>query len=471
MADNSPQGGADTIATDELVTLNGNASSGVKVQRVKPGFGLDGDFTDVSNTNPLPVVSNALTEAQLRNLAVDVNLLSTVAVQKTGVAVNSGSLGALNAVLALPVSSDSGCVIEITGTWSGTISFEAGAMSTRYSAINVVTPLNSVVSSTTGNGLFRVNAGGLFGLRVRMSAFTSGSAAIIIRAADGAGVGTLPLGAAPSAGSVPVTIATDVSAGTITTQNTVPAGVATAGSAVEIVLNGAASIAVQTVGVYTGALSLQATVDGNTWITIGGTPFLNVATGGYLSTITSALQGLMQADVGGFTRARISALSAVTGSVVVSVRTAAAPVMLALDQLPSGSNVIGSINAVTSVASVNSSTPSNSNTSAATFNSASTTNATLIKNSAASVFSITASNAGAAVAFLKVFNLTVSPTVGTSVPVLTIPIPAGVVININFGSQGIRFSAGLSFSVTNLMADADTTAVAAAQVKALFAYI
>jgi hypothetical protein len=55
MADNSTMGGtADVIATDELTTLNGSASSGVKVQRVKPGYGVDGDLTDVSVNNPLP---------------------------------------------------------------------------------------------------------------------------------------------------------------------------------------------------------------------------------------------------------------------------------------------------------------------------------------------------------------------------------------------------------------------------------
>ena len=55
MADNTIQTGTDTIATDDLATLNGAVSSGVKVQRMKPGFGLDSDFTDVSLTNPLPV--------------------------------------------------------------------------------------------------------------------------------------------------------------------------------------------------------------------------------------------------------------------------------------------------------------------------------------------------------------------------------------------------------------------------------
>jgi len=60
MADNTTLNtgtGGDVIAADELVTLNGGASSGVKVQRVKPGFGADGDLTDVSAANPLPIAA------------------------------------------------------------------------------------------------------------------------------------------------------------------------------------------------------------------------------------------------------------------------------------------------------------------------------------------------------------------------------------------------------------------------------
>jgi hypothetical protein len=53
--DNTAQGGADTIATDDLATLNGAASSGVKVQRVKPVFGVDSDARDVSGAFPFPV--------------------------------------------------------------------------------------------------------------------------------------------------------------------------------------------------------------------------------------------------------------------------------------------------------------------------------------------------------------------------------------------------------------------------------
>lgn len=61
MADDTTITVGDRIAVDELTTLNGIAtvadSTGKlpKAQRVKPGFGVDGVFTDVSTANPLPV--------------------------------------------------------------------------------------------------------------------------------------------------------------------------------------------------------------------------------------------------------------------------------------------------------------------------------------------------------------------------------------------------------------------------------
>lgn len=108
---------------------------------------------------------------------------------------------------------------------------------------------------------------------------------------------------------------------------------------------------------------------------------------------------------------------------------------------------------------------------ASNINSAASTNAAFIKNAAGTVYSITASNTGAAAAFLKLYNKASAPTVGTDVPVLTIPIPASSVQNIEFGTAGHRFTTGIAIAITNLAADSDTTAVAAAQVKVMTAYI
>ncbi len=135
--------------------------------------------------------------------------------------------------------------------------------------------------------------------------------------------------------------------------------------------------------------------------------------------------------------------------------------------------VIGTVNlsAGQTIAAVSATTPAPSTTTAATLSSAANTNATSVKASAGNLYAVVASNIGAAAAFLKLFNLATAPTVGTSVPFLTIPIAASGVVSIPFGAQGMRMATGIAFAITNLAADTDTTAVAAAQVKVAIAYI
>lgn len=120
-------------------------------------------------------------------------------------------------------------------------------------------------------------------------------------------------------------IADGTSTGTITTQNSVPAGTATAGSAILLSLNGQGAATVQVTGVYAvSALTLQATTDGATWVTVGGTPFLNVNTAALSATIAAAAVGVFQLQVAGYTQIRITALGAITGTATVTIRASQA---------------------------------------------------------------------------------------------------------------------------------------------------
>ena len=103
--------------------------------------------------------------------------------------------------------------------------------------------------------------------------------------------------------------------------------------------------------------------------------------------------------------------------------------------------------------------------------SAATTNPVLVKSSAGTLFNITASNIGAAAAYLKLYNKATAPTVGTDVPVLTLQIPAGGFVSPQFGTLGHRFATGIGIGITGAAADNDTTAIAAAQVKVLTSYV
>ena len=162
MADNSAQNATDTIATDELVTLNGGASILVKVQRVKPGFGVDGDFRDVSAGFPMPTMTP------------DVSA--------------SGVLAALNATQVLALNGASGAAAQISGTWVGTITFEGTLDGTSWFPVNAVSAsTSSPQTTTTVNGLYRLTPGGLSSIRANMTAFTSGSASVVLRASSGVG--------------------------------------------------------------------------------------------------------------------------------------------------------------------------------------------------------------------------------------------------------------------------------------------
>jgi hypothetical protein len=106
----------------------------------------------------------------------------------------------------------------------------------------------------------------------------------------------------------------------------------------------------------------------------------------------------------------------------------------------------------------------------AIINSAASTNGTVLKATAGTVYSVAVSNINAAVRYLKLYNST-TVTVGTTTPALTIPIPAGGVVNLNLGAIGQRFSTGICIGITPGAADNDTAAVAANEIKVMVSYI
>lgn len=103
-------------------------------------------------------------------------------------------------------------------------------------------------------------------------------------------------------------------------------------------------------------------------------------------------------------------------------------------------------------------------------NSAATTNGALILTGTSNVSSFYATNEGASVAYVKLYNKATAPTVGTDVPEMIIPIPAAAssvpgVANPNIGFHGFRFALGLGIAITRNAVFSDTTAVGAGEVK------
>lgn len=214
---------------------------------------------------------------------------------------------------------------------------------------------------TTGNtNPLSLTTGGL----LRVDASSGATAPSNIAQYGGAATS---LGQKTSSSSVPVVLASDqtvfadlFNSGSVTTQNLNPnTGVATASSTVAVTgVNGMSNASVQVTGVYTGALTAQATVDGSNWVALTG--ILNTATGALTATIASAAVGIFQIDVAGFAQVRITALAAVTGTATVTVRASIGNGTVALDSpLPTGANVIGALSANQSVnaAQINGVTP------------------------------------------------------------------------------------------------------------------
>lgn len=104
-------------------------------------------------------------------------------------------------------------------------------------------------------------------------------------------------------------------------------------------------------------------------------------------------------------------------------------------------------------------------------NSAASTNLTSVKATAGTLYTLHASNNGAGVAFLKLYNKASAPVLASDVPLMIIPIPAAGFVHLPLPMLGKRFTSGIAFAITGLIADNDATAVAAGQVKLAMDYI
>lgn len=89
-----------------------------------------------------------------------------------------------------------------------------------------------------------------------------------------------------------------------------------------------------------------------------------------------------------------------------------------------------------------------------------------VKTSAGKLYGWYLYNDGAVEVYVKFYNATAAnTTVGSTTPILTIPVPAGAAANVEF-TNGITFGTALCIAATTGVADADTAAPAANQVIA-----
>lgn len=102
-------------------------------------------------------------------------------------------------------------------------------------------------------------------------------------------------------------------------------------------------------------------------------------------------------------------------------------------------------------------------------NSSASTNATVVKSSAGNLYSISAMNTSASAKFVRIYNKTTTPTVGTDVPIIVVAIPATSSKEITY-TPGLRISSGIGVAITGGAAATDNTAVAAGDVQLLVSF-
>jgi hypothetical protein len=79
-----------------------------------------------------------------------------------------------------------GVGVQVAGTWTGTLTFEITRDGTNWGAVLVSNDTSAATgTTTTANGLWSVNVVGVRAFRVRASASMTGTANVVIIAAEG----------------------------------------------------------------------------------------------------------------------------------------------------------------------------------------------------------------------------------------------------------------------------------------------
>lgn len=248
------------------------------------------------------------------------------------------------------------------------------------------------------------------------------------------------------------------------------AGVSATGSlaalnaTVALSLNGATGFAVDLRGPFVATVTFQGTIDGTNWFTLAVIPAGSGANVASVTTATTA--GAWIGNANGMQQVRAIATAFTSGSVTVTLRAMMAAGMVT--NLPAGQTTQAVSGTVTVTGgTVNPVVPATPYI----LNSAASTNEALILTGTSGLQAFYATNIGATPAFVKLYNKATAP-ISTDIPAMILAVPAAVsgvpgVCTLPIGFSGFRFALGLGIRITGAVADNDTTAVAAGQVKVM----
>jgi len=98
-----------------------------------------------------------------------------------------GRIVAATQAVTIPVPPGASAIgVQFTGTWAGTLTFEATVDGATWVSMIALDTTNGAVSSATANGAFIFPCAGLAAIRIRASSWTSGQVAISANATTGA---------------------------------------------------------------------------------------------------------------------------------------------------------------------------------------------------------------------------------------------------------------------------------------------
>lgn len=236
-------GTAGTASTDVLSVQGITSMTPLKIDGSAVTQPISGTITANAGTN---LNTSALALETGGNLAAAKSDLDSIKSSLVD-ASTTGSISALNGTVAIALlGGQCTWVVEITGTFSGTLTFQISTDgATTWNNISGHLTGSSTISQTaTAAGVWRGNVAGATNFQVIMSAYTSGTANITLRLSSAPYVmavtnqvqtnldqingATLSLGQATKASSLPVSMASDQ--GAMTVNSNLQAGLALTGS-------------------------------------------------------------------------------------------------------------------------------------------------------------------------------------------------------------------------------------------------